>query len=94
VSFRRQVNTKRCALLAQRRKQRASNQYGPFDSLNATRATKRNFNAIFGSFDATQTRQRLRPKSLKKDCRPIAPQTFGLVAFIQKDDMAKPNFAK
>jgi hypothetical protein len=62
VSFRRQANIRRGALLAQRRKQRASNQHGPFDSLDAIHATKRNANADFGLFDATQTRQRLRPE--------------------------------
>jgi hypothetical protein len=66
VSFRRQTNTRRCALLAQRRKQRASNQQGPFGSLDMTQATKQNANAGFGPFDAIQARQRLRPGSPKK----------------------------
>jgi hypothetical protein len=56
VSFRRQANSRRCALLAQRRKLRASNQHGPFGSLAATQATKQNANAGFGPFDATQAR--------------------------------------
>jgi hypothetical protein len=66
VSFRWQANSRRCALLTQRRKQRASNQHGPFGSLAATQATKQNANAGFGPFDATQARQRLRPGSPKK----------------------------
>jgi hypothetical protein len=66
VSFRRQANIRRCALLAQRREQRATNQHGPFGSLAATQATKRNVNAGFSPFDATQAHQRLRPKNPKK----------------------------
>jgi hypothetical protein len=55
-----------CALLAQRQKHRASNQRGPFGSLDATQATKQNNNAGFGLFHATQTRQRLHPGNPKK----------------------------
>jgi hypothetical protein len=66
VSFRWQANSRRCALLAQRRKLRASNQHGPFGSLDAIQATKQNANAGFGPFDATQARQHLRPGSPKK----------------------------
>jgi hypothetical protein len=67
VSFRRQANSRRYALLAQQRKLRASNQHGPFGSLDATHATKRNANAAFGPFDATEVRQRMCPESPKKD---------------------------
>jgi hypothetical protein len=66
VFFRRQTNIRLCALLAQRWKQRASNQHGPFGSLDATQANKQNTNDGFGPFDATQARQRLRPGSPKK----------------------------
>jgi hypothetical protein len=66
VSFRRQANSRRCALLTQRRKQRVSNQYGPFGSLAATQAIKQNTNTGFNPFDATQARQRLHPRSQKK----------------------------
>jgi hypothetical protein len=45
---------------------RASNQHGPFGSLDATQATKRNANAGFGLFDATHAHQHLRPGSPKR----------------------------
>jgi hypothetical protein len=75
-------NSKRYALLTQRRKLRTSNQHKTFGSLGVTQTTKQNTNADFRPFDATQARQRLRPGSPKKNTgyqsRPRAqePKTF------------------